>query len=70
MHLHLHLQMQMHLQASMLATLGKPEQALARRRTRVQDLATFDSEMESLEGREGEGVRGATVLSCLSHYMA
>ena len=46
-----------------LLHLDKPEQAPARRRTRVQELATLDLEMESLGGREGGGVRGATVLT-------
>merc|ERR1719422_2277532 len=41
-------------QASMLTTLGRPEQALARRRTRVQELARLDAEMSSLENDDGK----------------
>jgi hypothetical protein len=38
----------------MLTTLGRPEQAFARRRTRVQDLARLDAEMSSLESEDGK----------------
>ena len=45
-------------QASMLSTLGRPEEAIARRRSRVQALARLDSEMAGLDGEEVERREG------------
>ena len=45
-------------QGSMLTTLGKPEEAIARRRSRVQNIASIDSQLASLgERMDDQGAR-------------